>query len=417
MRQLAATIPAATPAMRERKPRGSRIAILGYGFRPFFLGAAVWALLALPVWLAAYAGLGWPAAAEARGFGALDWHRHAMLFGFVPAAIAGFLLTAVPNWVGRAGYAGAPLGFLAALWLAGRILLLPGMPVPHALAALVDAAFLPALGAMLAPSLIRARLWRNMPFLLFLALLACANAAIHLDALALAPAGAAGPAYRLAFGVVSLMVAVIGGRIVPAFTLNGLRRLGRPVELQPAPRLNQAAIAALVAAVAADVIAPEHIGAGLLAALAALLHAARLSRWHGLKTLPNPLLWVLHLGYAWLVAAFALRALHVLGGIGAAAVATHALAVGCFATMILGVMSRATLGHTGRALAAPRATAAAYMLVTLAAILRVGGVLLLPQFALEATLAAGLAWSAAFLLFLWDFAPILLRPRADGRPG
>jgi uncharacterized protein involved in response to NO len=336
---------------------------------------------------------------------------HEATFGFAVAALAGFLLTAVPNWTGAGPLRGARLAALFALWLAGRVALF-APAVPASLAAAVDLAFLPALAAAVAPGILARNARRNGVVVLALALLWLADIGWHADRLGVAP-GLALPAAHATIGLLALLVALVGGRIVPAFTIGGMRMAGRPVEIAPAPRLDAAAIAALAATVVLETAAAPDAPLAATAALAAVLHAARLARWRPWRTLGVPLVWILQLGYAWLVVALALLAAAALGLVPRGA-ATHALAGGAIATMILAVMSRASLGHTGRALAADRVTVTAYLLVTLGAALRVaasfpGGVVLVEP--------AALSWSAGFLVFAARYAPILLRPRPDGRPG
>jgi uncharacterized protein involved in response to NO len=213
-----------------------------------------------------------------------------------------------------------------------------------------------------------------------------------------------------------LLVGLIGGRVVPSFTLNALRRAGTPVEIATLPWLDRAAMLSLAAVVAIDLAAPDGQLAGLAAALAAVLVAGRLSRWHGLRTLDTPLLWVLHLGYALVAVALALKASFLLGRVGFAAAWLHMQLAGALGMMIVAVMSRATLGHTGRDLVAAPATAAAYAALLLAALARVFGTALSDDPMLGYAVAAVL-WVAAFGLFLAVHAPMLVLPRTDGKPG
>jgi uncharacterized protein involved in response to NO len=345
------------------------------GFRPFFLFGAAWSALALPVWLAAYAYGFSPAGA----LPALFWHAHEMVYGFGLAAVAGFLLTAIPNWTGRLPVRGAALGHLVALWMAGRVAML----VPAA--ALIDLAFPAALIVVVARELIAGRNWRNLPMLGALALLFAGNLLFHLGAYA---------GLRLGLATLLMLIALVGGRIVPSFTRNWLaksRRGARP----PAPEslLDRAALLITLFALAAWAAAawtPPLILAGLAL-------AARLARWRGLATWREPLLLVLHAGYAWLALGLVLLGLDAPG-------ALHALTVGAVGTMTLSVMTRASLGHTGRALVADHATCAIYALVTLAAVLRVAGTSL----GMPALWLSGLAWIAAFGLFALHYGRYLV---------
>ncbi len=386
-------------------------ALFDYGFRPFFLLAGLQAIAAVAIWLLALSTGGWAEADPQPQ----HWHAHEMLFGFVAAAIAGFLLTAVPNWTGRSGYSGAPLIALVALWLAGRLVMALAGGLPAPLTAVVDLAFFPALAAVVAPSVIKARRLHNLPFLLFLALLFTANLLFHLEWLGWTTASLQA-GVLLAADIVALMIVVVGGRIVPAFTLNGLRRTRRPVTIPALPWLDRAAIGSAALVLLVDLAAPETAIAGAAALAAARLNGARLARWRGHRTMGEPILWVLHLGYAWIVIGFALKAAWLLTGAEFAALWVHALTVGGFATMILAVMTRASLGHTGRPLVAPKPVVLSYLLITLAAALRVFG----PSLGfdrLTSVSAAGACWLGAFLLFVAVYAPILARPRPDGRPG
>lgn len=391
---------------------GRRLAVFAYGFRPFFLLAGIQAIVGVLV-LSFHVATGtWPLEA----MGPADWHFHELLFGFVVAAIAGFLLTAVPNWTGERGFAGMPLIFLTGLWLAGRVVLMPGLGLAPWLAAVVDLAFLPALGVLIGRAILRARNHRNLPVIAVLALLLVANSFFHCERLGLWDAGI-DFAKRLGIDIVLFLVAMIGGRIVPAFTINGLRRFGLDLPLRPLPGIEIAAPASVVALLAVDLIMPNTPLAGWLAGLAALVHALRLARWHGLEARRDPLIWVLHLGYAWLVLGLALKAAWLAGDLAIGRHWLHAVTAGCFATMILAVMTRASLGHTGRRLIAPPLAVAAYVLTSLAALARVFGPHwdVLPAGAVIGVAAA--LWCAAMLAYLIAYAPILILRRADGKPG
>ncbi|WP_448203092.1 NnrS family protein [Azospirillum sp. sgz302134] len=386
--------------------------IFAYGFRPFFLLSGVAAFALLAGWIAVLVTGVWPDEA----IPASSWHAHEMLFAFVSAAVAGFLLTAVPSWTGTKALSGSPLAVLVGLWLAGRVAVLPFTGVPLPVAAAIDLAFFPALGLALAKPLVAAGKLRNTAFLGLLALMTGANLLFHLEWLGLAEDGVQ-QGELLAIGVVLMMVAVIGGRIVPAFTRNALRAQGIDASVDSLPWLERVALVSTLAMIAADLALPDSVLAGLLALVAAVAHAVRLSRWQPMKTLGQPILWVLHLGYAWVPVALACKAAHLLGGVLADSAWIHALTAGAFSTMILAVMTRATLGHTGRPLVAARPTVAAYLLLTAAAALRVLAPELPGDLSWHALEAAGAAWIAAFALYLWVYAPILLAPRADGRPG
>lgn len=377
-------------------------AVFSAAFRPFFLGAALWSAFAVPAWLASFSG-------RAALPGALPpflWHAHEMAFGFGFAAVAGFLLTAIPNWTGRLPLRGARLAALAGLWLAGRIALLLSAQIgPHAAAA-IDLAFPAALIAVVARELIAGRNWRNLPMLAALALLLCGSLLVHLQAIGVAYTALLGN--RLGIATLLMLIALVGGRIVPSFTRNWLAKQ-RPDAAMPAQGgpLDMAALAATFAALAAWVASPGGPLAPWLAFAASLALGLRLARWRGLATLGEPLLLVLHAGYGWLVLGFALLGLSGVVPIVPHSAALHALTVGAIGTMTLAVMTRATLGHGGQPLSANRATVLVYLLVTLAALARVAAPMAGGAY-LALTWAAAAAWSGAFLLFAVSYGGLLL---------
>jgi uncharacterized protein involved in response to NO len=401
---------AAGGATPERGGVPYRFSLFAYGFRPFFLLAALWAMVGVGGWMAAL-HVGWPEGA----LPPMLWHAHEMLFGFLVAAIAGFLLTAVPSWTGRRGYAGWPLAGLVGLWLAGRVAMSP-LTGDHAAAAVVDLLFLPVLALVLAPALVRSGAKRNTVFLLFLGLLFLANLGFHAPTLGLGMGWLADP-LGLARDVVLLLVVVIGGRVVPAFTGNALRAAGEEPGIRPRAGLDRAAIAAVALLVLAHQIVPGGTLAGVVALLASGLHGVRMAGWQGLRTLREPLVWVLHLAYLWVVVGLLLRGLHGVAGLALAAGWSHALTIGAFGTMVLAVMSRAALGHTGRPLRAPAPMVVAYLLVSAAVLARVFVPSLAPGLAVPSLGLAAALWIAGFALFAAIFLPILAGPRVDGRPG
>lgn len=397
------------PVTGARIERISDHPVLGYGFRPFFALAGVYAALAVPTWLLMWLG---HASLEPR-LAPQHWHAHEMVFGFAAAALGGFLLTAVPNWTGQGAIRGRALLLLSATWLAGRVAMWLSGVLPPALVAAADLAFLPMLAAFQAPAIVRRSARRNGVFVLILLALFAANLAIHLEAMGLARSAPWG--IDLGLGVLVLAVTLIGGRIVPAFTQGGLKAQGIPTAITPLPRLDLLAILGVGAMVLAEAagLAPAAIGA--LAGLAALAALARLLRWHGHRTWRWPLLWVLQLGMAWLAAGLALKSAAAFALL-PSAMAQHALGAGTIGMMILAVMTRATLGHTGRELVAVPGSAFAYLSVALGALLRVIAPLVPDQLA-TLTVAGGLLWSLGFVLFLILYGRMLVGPRADGRPG
>lgn len=384
----------------------ARCALFDYGFRPFFLLAAVAAVTVVALWLLVLAGGHWPGAPA----NPLFWHMHEMLYGFIAAAIGGFLLTAVPSWTGQPPLKGTPLVWLTAAWLVGRLgaALAGWLPLP--LVALLDLLFLPALTGVTIRQLRASGNRKNYFIAGLLALLVLADALYYL---ALAGWATFSPALPLtaALHVVLFLVAVIGGRIIPSFTGNWLNAHGSKVLPIIRPTLDKAALLATLSVGLAVVLTPPSLLTGVLALTAAALHGTRLAGWRGLHTPPEWLLTVLHVGYAWLVVGYALLGLAAFGLLLPSA-AVHALTMGAIGTLVLAVMSRASLGHTGRKLHAGRGLALSYLLVSLATLARIGAGLL-PAFYSGLLGTAAVLWIAAFGLFIVLFWPILSRPRMN----
>jgi uncharacterized protein involved in response to NO len=337
-----------------------------------------------------------------------------MVFGYAAATVAGFLLTAIPNWTGRMPLQGAPLAVLVVLWAAGRAGVLLSGAIGADAAAALDLAFPAAFLAVVAREILAGRNWRNLPMLAALLLLLGGNLLVHLEAMGLATAADIGN--RLGVATLLMLISFVGGRIVPSFTRNWLAKQ-RPDVAEPAPfgNVDRAAMGLAVIALAAWVVAPDGTIAPWAELAAGLALAVRLARWRGLATLREPLLWVLHLGYGWLALGFLLLAVDGRWPLLPQTSALHALTAGAVGTMTLAVMTRATLGHTGRPLTAGRGTTAIYVLVTLATVLRLLAPLAMDHYLPILTLA-GAAWSGAFGLFaVLYFRPLAL-PRA-ARPG
>ncbi len=391
-------------------------AVLTYGFRIFFLAAAGWGVTAMGlwlVWLAVHLN-GADFAVLSIALPPFQWHAHEMVFGFGLAAVAGFLLTAVPNWVGCAPVRGLPLGALAVLWLAGRLAVGFSAWLPAPLVLAVDALFPFALAATLARQIVPARQPRNLGVVAVVTLLGVLQVLSLADALMLVDTPLAQAPARLGVELLVLLIAIIGGRITPAFTRNWLARRGEVVTVAMGTWLDRGAIVATATAVLADAAgAPDTLRAILFAVAGAAL-LARLSRWHGRRTGAEPLLWVLHAGYALVATGFLLMAVAALGVL-VESTALHLWTIGAVGVMIVGVMSRVALGHTGRALTAPRLTTLAYVLLALAAVVRVAGPALSPAFYTPALLVASGLWVVALLLFLADYAAMLAtdRPASD----
>lgn len=389
---------------------GARFMLFAYGFRPFFLLAGIYAILPTGVLIWAMTSGHWPEGA----LPLFAWHGHEMLFGFVASAIAGFLLTAVPTWTGTRAVSGLPLISLVLVWLAGRALISPWVQSSHVLAQAASVAFFPALAVTISIPLIRTRSLRNMLFLLLLGILFLAEAGFHARYFSWIE-GQSIDGLRLAINTVALMIVVVGGRITPAFTRNALRAMGREVAIRSHPAIDRAAILSVVTVLLGDIFVINSASTGWLALVTSGVLLLRLSGWGGIRTLDIPLLWVLHLGALWLAVAFALKALWLLGSFSWAVNWLHAFTAGAFGTMILGVMTRVALGHTGRPLEVSRAVVVSYVLVSAAALTRVFGPWLAPSFYTSVLAVSIAAWAAAFLIFLVAYAPILFRPRCDGR--
>ena len=388
----------------QQRPPLTGWAPFALGFRPFFLSAGIYAVLMMALWLLVLRGV--------ITLGELSppvWHGHEMLFGFAVAVIAGFLLTAAQNWTGIRTPSGRPLAALFLLWLAGRLsFLVPGIPTE--LVAGIDLLFLPVLALTLALPILKARQLHNYPFPFMLLALAAANALVHAEALGISDTATLG--LHLAVYVVVAMITVMGGRVIPSFTDNKLHTRAR--RWKTVERLVPAIT--VVALIAALVAADSPITA-LLAAIAAALHAIRLAGWYTPKFWSVPLLWILHLGYAWIAFGFALLALSAAGLSPAAVSALHAFTAGGIGVLTLGMMARVSLGHTGRLLEPAPVMTRAFVAINLAALIRVTLPLFFPGVYMQIMTAAGLAWAAAFGLFVVVYAPMLLRPRVDGKPG
>lgn len=384
----------------------------GRAFRPFFLGAALQAALGIPVWTALWLG----ALPAPRWLAPVWWHGHEMLFGFVAAAIAGFLLTASPVWTGRRALSGRPLGGLFALWVAGRLALAGATRLPLWLVAVVDAAFLPAVALVVARTLWGSGQPRNYGVVGVVLALALANAAMHASALGLV-ADTAPTALRFGVDAVVVLILVIGGRITPAFTANAFRRDGIAEPVRAWPWLNAVVVGAGGALALVSLAAARTPASGLCAMLAGVAGLVRLAGWQPWQTRADPLLWSLHLGTAWVAVGLVLVGLGDLGAPVPASAGLHALTAGGMGATILAVMTRVGLGHTGRPLELPRGVVWAYALVSAGALARVAASFASGGAQRVLLVAGGLAWAAAFGIFVVRYGGVLVRPRIDGRPG
>ena len=375
---------------------------LALGFRPFYLLGAAFAGIAVPAWTAST--LGWVASARLN----LLWHMHEMLFGFVIAIVIGFLYTAGRNWTGLWTPRGGHLAALAVLWIAGRVAMV-ALPVP--LAAAVDLAFLPLATLPLYRVIRRAGNARNLVMVVLLAVLALANAAFHASVLGWLALSPMQPLYAAIVAVI-VIESVLGGRVIPNFTANAVRGV-RTVSY---PRLEKASLVLTAATGLVWAVLPLSLPLGLLALATAVVQAARMAGWKPLCTLGNPLLWILHLSYAWIPAGFGVLALACFG-LAPHSAAVHLLAVGAMGGLIIGMITRTTLGHTGRMLKAGKAETAMYLLLQAGVLARLAAALGDAGLREWGLVLATACWSLAFALFCVVYGPYLVRPRVDGREG
>jgi uncharacterized protein involved in response to NO len=389
-------------ALRRRRWAATHPVLRG-GFRPFFLGAGTWAIIAIALWLCILAGeIQLPTL-----FDAVAWHRHEMLFGFVGAAVSGFLLTAIPNWTGRLPIAGPPLLGLFGMWAASRVAVAVSGLIGLWPAAILDVGLFVSLAVMAAREVMASKN-RNVPIVGLVFLFGLADAADYGEAAGLVSGGVG---WRGALALIVIMISLVGGRIIPSFTRNWLvkrnQRTALPVQPQ---RLDLVVIAITAVALLFWLAFPDKPQVGLMLVVAAAAQALRLARWSGYRTFSDPLLLILHVGYAWVPTGLLLLGLSITGSTVPQSAGVHALTAGAMTTMILAVMSRASLGHTARELRASRITVLAYLCVTLGALVRVCASFTAASYALMLDVAGAL-WGAALLLFVIVYAPILWRPR------
>lgn len=379
------------------------------GFRPFFFGAGLWAAVAMTLWVVFLAaGLDVPS-----HLSGVDWHLHEFVFGYTSAVIAGFLLTAVPNWTGRMPVMGWPVAALAGLWLAGRVALLFSAYLPPFLAPVIDMSFIVVLALILAREIVAGKNWRNLKVLIILALIGGANGLFHYEAIT--AAGFDGYGIRAGVGLIIMLIMVVGGRIIPSFTRNWLMR--QPKGRLPAPMdgFDKATMAASAVALLLWISMPEAVATRPLAALAGVLNLLRLSRWAGWRTLPEPLLAILHIGFFFIPYGFlTIAAGDLLPGWSRASQIPHAFTAGAIGLVTLAMLTRTSLGHSGRPLAASKTVTAIYALVLLGVLTRMAGEFL-PD--VEPLLhAAATFWILGFGLFAVSFVPIFFKPRVQKTP-
>jgi uncharacterized protein involved in response to NO len=390
--------------MSETQRRGDGPAILSHGFRPFFLAGALWAVVAVMLWMPQYFG----ELTLANAF--VDWHAHEALFGYGGAVIAGFLLTAVPNWTGRLPIRGRKLLGLVLIWIAGRAAVGFSGVIGWAPAAALDCAFLALLCAAMAREIMAGRNWRNLRVLVVVGLLALANIAFHVEAHF---TGDAAYSRRAAVALIVMLIMLIGGRIAPSFTHTYLQRRSPGRLPEKFGRFDGVCMAVSAAALVGWVGAPGNGAVGLALIAAGLFNVARLGRWAGERTLGEPLVLVLHVAFAFIPIGFVLSGLSALVPEISPSAGLHAWAVGAIGGMTLAVMTRASLGHTGRALHATRGTILLYLAVGVAALARIAAALA-PDWSFVLLHVAAFSWLTAFLGFALVYGPILFRPRLRG---
>jgi uncharacterized protein involved in response to NO len=388
---------------RPTPPSAPSFALWNLGFRPFYVLASIFSAVSVLLWAAQVSG--YLSSAYLRG---AVWHGHEMLFGYTVAVITGFLLTAVRAWTGQPTASGVPLMALAALWVCGRVLVL----TPFGMAAVVvNAAFPVAVALAIGIPLVRARNVRNYFFIGLLLLMGALILAVHLALLQrfeLSPR----VGLQLALDVVLFIMVVMGGRVIPMFTNNGVPGAGATRHAW----VEKGALGAVIVLFAADLLQLPQTIVAIVALLGALAHGVRLALWKPWLTFSTPLVWILHAAYAWILAHLALRGLSALDLL-AGSYAIHALTVGAIGGLTLGMMTRTARGHTARPLMADGFELAMFVLIQLAALVRVFGGMISPALYLPSIQISGVLWAAAFGLYALRYWPVLTRPRLDGKPG
>jgi uncharacterized protein involved in response to NO len=383
-------------------------ALLSYGFRPFFLAAATYAGLGILIWLPLFFGdITIPTA-----FSPLDWHIHEMLYGYLPAVITGFLLTAIPNWTGRLPLQGGSLAVLVLAWIAGRVAIYVSATIGALVAGVIDALFLLLVFVATTREVAAGRNWRNLPPIFVVLIFLAGNVIFHVEDY---ETGAAELGTRLGIAAAVTLISLIGGRVIPSFTHNWLTRENPGRLPVPFGGFDIAALALSLIALVLWIANPTWVVTAALMLVASVAHAVRLGRWAGDRSLRDRLVLILHVGYAFVPIGFLVLAGAILFPQAVPASAgIHAWTVGAIGTMTLAIMTRASLGHTGQPLAAGPLTQTIYAAVLVAALLRVAAAF---QTGAEAMLlvAAGTAWITAFWLFAVGYGPLLSRPRRTVR--
>ena len=381
-------------------------AFLSYGFRPFFLMGGLYAVIAVVPWAARFVSPD----SQALTLLPTEWHAHEMLFGYTSAIIAGFFLTAVPSWTNRKPVSGKPLMALAVLWALGRLVNWLPDHVPGLAIAIVDCAFIPLLVALVIRALIAGWSKRNLIFLPIFAGLFAANVMVHLDRLDIA-SGIASQGHRLALDLIVALIIILGGRVIPSFTTNFLRNHGETVLPLQSDLMTRLAVLSAVTMVIVNQASPDSVPGGIVVALVAIINAIRLAGWRGHRILNVPILWILFVGYGFVVLGLAANAMAVLGDWLPRAAADHLLTIGGIGCMTIGIMTRAALGHTGRKPHASPVMVGAFIALGIAAVLRTIGPIIWPDHYTVTMAAVGILWIGVFSIFSVSFWPVLTRPR------
>ena len=384
-------------------PRKAHFALWSLGFRPFYLLATVFGAISVLLWAAQFSGL-----LRSTYLQGSVWHAHEMLFGFTTAVIAGFLLTAVRVWTNQPTPSGVPLMGLAALWVCGRVLVLTPFTLT---AAIINAAFPVAVAVAIGIPMWRSRNLRNYFLAGLLVLMGVLSLVVHL---ALRPDVGITPrvGLQLALDVVLLIMAVMGGRVIPMFTNNGVPGTNATRNAW----VEKLALGAIILLFAADLLQLPPAVIAVITLTGALLHGVRLALWKPWRTVATPLVWILHAAYAWLVVHLLLRGLSALELL-AGSHATHALTIGAIGGLTLGMMTRTARGHTGRVLVADGFELTMFLLIQAAALARVFGGMVLPDFYMASVQLSAVLWAAAMGLYAVRYWPVLTRARLDGKPG
>lgn len=383
-----------------------RFSLFALGFRPFFLLAGISAVVLILAWVLLLAG----DMAFDNYYGLVGWHSHEMLFGFAAAVIGGFLLTAAKNWTGVQTLSGPGLVALALLWLSARVVALFSHVVPLWLIALLDLAFVPILAVALAVPILKANKKPQLVFVALLTVMFAANLMTHAQLLGLTESSFES-GIALMMNCVLLVIAIMAGRVLPFFTERG----AQGAVPKKWPWIERLSIASLIASLLAELFVSGALLVAICFAVTAIVHGVRLVGWYSPLVWRVPLLWVLHLGYLWLVLGFLFKAL-ALGGIGSEVIALHASSA-AIGVLCLGMMARVALGHTGRKLEAAKVMVWSFAMLNLAMVIRVFVPMLVPDVAGQAVFLSGVVWAIAFAIFVAVYVPILIRARVDGQPG